>query len=118
PASSAPRFSRIEVDGGRINFKLADEKIPFAFIGVTGTVETDRPGRWRMDLQATPWRAAVILQQAGTIHLSGEVGGTSSRLRPAALDVSWTGASVSDVLRLARGNDFGVRGALALSVNA
>lgn len=118
PASSAPRFSRIEVDGGRINFKLADEKIPFAFIGVTGTVETDRPGRWRMDLQATPWRAAVILQQAGTIHLSGEVGGTSSRLRPAALDVSWTDASVSDVLRLARGNDFGVRGALALSVSA
>ena len=118
PAVVAPRFRRIDVDGGRINFKLADDKLPLAFIGVSGTVETDRPGRWRMDLQATPWRAAVVMQQAGTIHVSGEVGGTSSRLRPAALDVSWSDASVSDVLRLLTADDHGVRGGLAISMNA
>ena len=116
--SSPLRFRRIEVDGGRINFKHGDEKLPFAFVGVTGNVETDRPGRWRMNLDATPWRAAVVLQQVGTIHLSGDLGGTSSRLRPAALDVSWNDASLSDVLRLARRDDDGIRGALALSVNA
>jgi AsmA-like protein len=116
--SSPLRFGRIEVDGGRINFKNGDEKLPFAFVTVKGTVETDRPGRWRMNLDATPWRAAVVVQQAGTIHLSGDLGGTSSRLRPAALDVSWTDASISDVLRLAGGNDFGTRGALAMAINA
>jgi uncharacterized protein involved in outer membrane biogenesis len=116
--SSAVRFRRIEVDGGRINFKNGDEKLPLAFVGVKGAVETDRPGRWTMNLDATPWRAAVIVQQAGTIHLSGDLGGTSSRLRPAALDISWTNASISDVLRLAGGNDFGIRGALALAVSA
>jgi uncharacterized protein involved in outer membrane biogenesis len=115
---SALRFSRIEVDGGRINLKSGAEKLPFAFVGVNGTVETDAPGRWRMNLDATPWRAAVITQQAGTIHLSGDIGGTSSRLRPAALAVSWTEASLSDVLRLAGGNDFGVRGATAMAVSA
>ena len=114
----ATRFRRIEVEGGRINFKLADEKLPFAFVGVSGAAETDRSGRWRIDLQAIPWRAAVVLQQAGTLHVSGEVGGTSSRLRPAALDISWMGASLPDVLRLARGDDFAVRGALALSIDA
>ncbi|HXQ27493.1 MAG TPA: AsmA family protein [Candidatus Acidoferrales bacterium] len=118
PASLAPRFRRIEVEGGRINFKLGDEKLPLAFLGVTGTVEADRPGRWRIDLQATPWRAAVVMQQAGTVHVSGEVGGTSSRLRPAALDVSWSDASVSDVLRLVAADDHGVRGGLALSMSA
>ncbi len=116
--SSAVRFRRINVEGGRINFKNGDEKLPLAFVGVKGTVETDRPGRWTMNLDATPWRAAVVVQQAGTIHLSGDLGGTSSRLRPAALDISWTDASISDVLRLAGGNDEGIRGAVALAISA
>ncbi len=116
--SSPLRFGRIEVDGGRINFKNGDEKLPFAFVAVKGTVETDRPGRWRINLDATPWRAAVVVQQAGTVHVSGDLGGTSSRLRPAALDVSWTDASISDVLRLGGGDDFGIRGALAMAINA
>jgi hypothetical protein len=115
---SAPYFRRIEVEGGRINFKRGEEKLPFAFVGVNGTVQTDRPGRWQMDLAAIPWRATVILQQAGTLHVSGDVGGTSSRLSPAALNISWRDASVSDVLRLARNDDSGVRGALDLSIDA
>ncbi len=116
--SAALRFTRIDVDSGRINFKRGDEKLPFAFVGVTGYLEPEGPGQWRMDLEATPTRAAVVIQQAGTLHLSGLVGGTSSRLRPAALDLAWTNASISDVLRLARGTDYGVRGNLAVRINA
>ncbi len=115
---AAVRFRRIDVDGGRVNFKNGDEKLPLAFVGVKGNLETDRPGRWIMNLDATPWRAAIVVQQAGTIHVSGDLGGTSSRLRPAALDISWTDASISDVLRLAGGNDAGIRGALAMVINA
>ncbi|HXX71103.1 MAG TPA: AsmA family protein [Candidatus Acidoferrum sp.] len=116
--SASTRFQRIEIDGGRINFKISDEKLPFAFVGVTGAVETNGPGRWRLNLQATPWRAAVVLQQAGTIQVSGNVGGTSSRLRPAAIEVTWAGVSLPDVLRLVHNEDFGLRGALLLSVDA
>jgi len=116
--STSTRFHRIEIEGGRINFKISDEKLPFAFVNVTGAVETNGPGRWRLNLQATPWRAAVVLQQAGTMQVSGNVGGTSSRLRPAAIEVTWAGVSLPDVLRLARDDDFGLRGALFLSVDA
>jgi hypothetical protein len=116
--STALRFTRINVDSGRINFKRGDEKLPFAFVGVTGYLAPEGPGQWRMDLEATPSRAAVVIQQAGTLHLSGLVGGTSSRLRPAALDLAWTEASISDVLRLARGTDYGIRGNLAVLINA
>ncbi len=112
------RFDRILVDGGRINFKRGDEKIAFAFTDVKGSVEPDSPGQWRIDLEAVPTRAAVPLQQAGLIHLAGQVGGTSSRLRPAKFALSWQDASISDVLRLARGYDFGVRGDFALALNA
>ena len=118
PPSSPLRFTRVEVDSGRVNFKRGEEKIPFAFTGVNGFLEPDGAGRWRFDLEAVPSRAAVVLQQAGMLHLSGHVGGTSSRLRPAALDLSWTDASISDLLRLARGYDYGVRGAFALSLHA
>ena len=117
-ASPALRFRRIEVEEGRLNFKRGDQKLPFAFVGVTGAVEANRPGRWSIDLHGTPWRAAAMTQQAGAVHLSGEVGGTSSRLRPAVLDVEWPDASVSDVLRLVRGDDDGIRGFLSLVVNA
>ena len=116
--SSPLRFRKIEIDGGRVNFKQGDEKLPFAFVDVSGSVETDSPGLWRIDLDATPWRAAVLLQQVGTIRVSGHVGGTSSRLRPAALDLSWSDASLSDVLRLASDDDDGIRGTLALDLNA
>jgi AsmA-like C-terminal region/AsmA family len=115
---AALRFTRIDVDSGRINFKRGDEKLPFAFVGVNGRIEPEGSGRWRMDLEATPSRAAVEIQQPGTLHLIGHVGGTSSRLRPAVLEISWGNASVSDVLRLARSYDYGVRGTFALALSA
>jgi len=119
PAVKQPlRIGRIEVDSGRINFKRAEDKLPFALASVNGYLEPDGPGRWRLDLAAIPSRAAVIVQQAGVLHMAGHLGGTSSRLRPAAIDFSWQGASISDVLRLTRSRDYGIRGTLALAVNA
>ena len=118
PATSVLRFRRVEVDGGRINFKNGDEKIAFAMTNVKGALETESPGRWRIDLDAIPSRAAVIVQQVGTLHLAGHLGGTSSRLRPAQLELSWRDASITDVLRLARTYDYGVHGTLAVSVSA
>ena len=112
------RFDRILFDDGRINFKRADEKIPFALTEVTGSVEPDAPGRWRIDLQTVPTRAAVPLQQPGLVHVAAQVGGTSSRFRPVTLALSWQEGSVSDLLRLTRGYDFGVRGDFSLAVNA
>src|ERR1700723_3500186 len=122
PSSSLPgaavRFGRIDVTSGRINFKRGDEKLPFALTNVKGYMEPDRSGRWTLNLEAVPTRAAVLLQQAGTIRVSGHGGGTSSRLRPAVLDLAWDDASLSDLLHLAHGYDFGVRGDLGLVVHA
>ncbi len=120
PSSPAPpvHFGRIDVTSGRINFKRGDEKIPFALTNVNGYIEPDRSGVWTLNLEAVPARAAVLLQQAGTIRVSGHVGGTSSRLRPAVLDLAWNDASLSDLLHLAHGYDFGVRGDIGLLVHA
>lgn len=115
---SAPLFRKVEVDAGRINFKRQDEKLPFAFVGVTGTLDAESSGRWRLDLVAVPTRAAVIAQDPGILHLVGHLGGTASRLRPAELEIDWSEASIPDVLRLLTDRDYGLRGALGVSVVA
>jgi hypothetical protein len=116
--SETPRLYRISIDGGRINFKRGADKLPFALVDVSGSVDERSPGRWAISLEAEPMRAAVNLQEAGTLYLTGEVGGTSSRLRPANLYLRWEDASLSDVLRLAFGYDYGVRGRQDLELRA
>lgn len=111
-------LNRIEVDAGRINFKIEDKKLPFALVDVTGSVDPETPSRWHIDLEAEPLRATVVLQRPGTLRVVGEVGGTSSRLRPANLQFYWTDASVSDLLRLALEQDAGIRGLLNMEIDA
>ncbi len=106
------RVSQIEIGGGRINFKRGADKLPFALVDVTGYLNLQSSGRWSLDLEAHPMRAAVVLQRSGTLRLRGTVGGASARLQPASLSLSWDSASLADAARLARGTDYGLRGLL------
>jgi hypothetical protein len=114
----ANRLQKIEIEDGRINFKSGDEKLPFAFLGVSGSVEQVSPGRWRLQLEAQPWRSGVTLQSTGTLMVRGDVAGTSARLQPAQIQVHWGKVSLADLLRLSRGQDYGVRGIFALDGTA
>jgi hypothetical protein len=116
--TAANRLNRIEIDDGRVNFKIADEKLPFAFTGVSGTVEQISAGRWQLQLQAEPWRSGAALQSAGIVSVRGDVAGTSARLQPAEVHVHWERSSLADLLRLFRGRDYGVRGTFALDATA
>ena len=118
PVAAVNRLQKIDFDEGRINFKTADNKLPFAFTGVSGSVEQISPGRWQLQLQAQPWRSGVSLQSAGTIKVVGDVAGTSTRLQPAEITLHWSEASMADVFRLFRGQDYGVRGVFALDATA
>jgi hypothetical protein len=109
---------RIDVDGGRINFKQGDNKSPFALVDVSGRVEQNGAGRWQLDLEARPMRAGVELQDIGTLRLRGSIAGTTARLQPAELNLTWRAASLADALRLVRQNDYGMRGQLAVDLNA
>jgi hypothetical protein len=114
----AARPSRIDVQGGRINFKQGENKSPFALVDVSGRVERNGAGRWELDLEARPMRAGVELQDIGTLRLRGSIAGTTARLQPAEVALTWRAASLADALRLARQNDYGMRGQLAVDLNA
>jgi hypothetical protein len=118
PADSVNHLQKIEFDEGRINFKTGDEKRPFAFTNVSGSVEQMAPGRWQLRLEAQPWRSGVPLQSTGTLQVRGEVAGTSARLQPAEFQLHWDKVSIADLFRMITGNDFGVRGAFTLHGNA
>jgi hypothetical protein len=118
PAELAAHASQIDIDAGRINFKKGAEKLTFALVDVSGSLNLQSTGRWYLDLQAQPMRAAVILQRSGTLHMQGTVGGTSTRLQPADLRLSWQSASLADAARLARGTDYGLRGVLDADFSA
>jgi AsmA-like C-terminal region len=113
-ASSANRLERIDIDEGRIDFKAGDDKVPFAFTGVSGTVQQVSRGRWRVELRAQPWRSGVTLQSTGMVFVRGEVAGTSARLQPAEIHVHWEDVSLADLFRLFHGQDYGVRGLLTV----
>jgi len=116
PAAVAPanRLQKIEFDDGRINFKTVNDKQPFAFTGVSGSVEQVSPGRWQLQLEAQPWRSGVTLQSTGTMQVRGDLAGTSARLQPAQITLHWGQVSLADLFRLLRGQDYGVRGVFAL----
>lgn len=114
----ANHLQKIEFDEGRISFKAGDDKLPFAFTSVSGSVEQTAPGRWHLEIKAEPWRSGVPLQSTGTLRVRGEVAGTSSRLQPANLHLHWDRASVADLFRMITGSDSRVRGAFALDADA
>ena len=116
--TAANRLQKIDIDDGRINFKIGDEKLPFAFLGVSGSVEQVSSGRWRLRLEAQPWRSGVELQSPGTLMVRGDVAGTSARLQPAEVQVHWGKVSLADLLRLLHGQDYGVRGTFSLDGTA
>jgi uncharacterized protein involved in outer membrane biogenesis len=118
PADSGNHLQKIEFDEGRINFKTGDEKRPFAFTNVSGSVEQMSPGRWQLRLEAQPWRSGIPLQSTGILQVRGEVAGTSARLQPAEIQVHWDKVSIADLFRMITGNDYGVRGAFALDGSA
>ena len=117
-AESTYRLRKIDFDEGRINFKIGNEKRPFAFTDVSGSVEQVSSGRWQVQLEAQPWRSGVLLQSTGVLQVAGYVAGTSTRLQPAQIHVHWEKVSLADLFRMVTGNDSGVRGQFALDGNA
>jgi AsmA family len=117
-APETNRLLKIEFDDGRVNFKTRSDKLPFAFTGVSGSVEQVSPGRWQLQLEAQPWRSGVSLQSAGTLKVSGDLAGTSTRLQPAQISLHWDRVSLADLSRLARGQDYGLRGEFSLDATA
>lgn len=115
---NTPRFSRLVVEAGRINFKRGPEKLSVALRGVDGRFTAQSDGLWQFELEAELFRAGVTLQQPGTLRLRGVWSSTSARQPPAVVELAWRDASLADALRFLAGRDFGVRGSIEADLHA
>jgi hypothetical protein len=111
-----PRFPYIEAEGGRINFKLGQEKKAFALDEADFALWLESEDEWGMRLEARPMRTDANLADTGTLKLSGtfqraaQPGQTPMNLR-----FSLEEAQLGQLSRLLYGRDRGWRGALDLS---
>src|SRR5260370_3775972 len=100
PVAPVNRLQKIDFGEGRIYFKAGDDKLPFAFTSVSGSVEQTSPGRWQLHLEAQPCRRGASLQSAGTVKVSGAVAGNSTQLQPAEITLHWSEVSLAEGFRL------------------
>ncbi len=117
-ASPALRVENIHIENGRLNFKQGPDKLPFALAGLAGSLVRESDGIWRVDLSARPIHAGVIVQDPGQIDVTGRIGGKEAGRGAADLRIAWRESPLSDVLRLVRGHDYGMRGRVLIELRA
>jgi hypothetical protein len=70
-AEARPRFPYIEIDGGRINFKIGQEKKVFVLSDADFTLWLASEDEWAFHLFARPVRTDFNLNDTGTLRISG-----------------------------------------------
>ena len=108
PASARPPV--LSATDGRINLKFGADKQVFALTGVRLRAEPLPEGRWRVQLEATPWRSDRRLTETGSLQLQGEVGRSATLVSlPFRFQIGLERGSVSQLVALVRGSEPWVR---------
>jgi hypothetical protein len=115
-AEVRPAFPYIQADRGRINFKLRQEKKPYALSEADFGLWQDSEDAWSLRLEARPIRTDLNLSDTGVLKISGSWRRAPVlRQTPLAFSVRWQGAQLGQASELGYGNDAGWRGTIRLS---
>jgi AsmA family/AsmA-like C-terminal region len=110
-----PAFPYIEADDGRINFKIGEEKKPYALTNADFSLWQDSENSWGLRLEASPVRTDYNLTDTGTIRLSGTwLRASTLRQTPMSFSMQWTGGQLGQATQLIYGNDMGWRGGVRM----
>ncbi len=112
-AGPAPRFPYIEATGGRVNVKLAEEKLPYSITDADFALWLPSPQVWRVRLTGQPARTDLNLNDPGVLRIEGDLqrAGKAADV-PVNLRASWHDAPMGEASRILSGNDMGWRGTL------
>ena len=113
---SRPGFPYIEADDGRINFKIRQEKKPYALTGADFSLWQDSENSWGMRLRAQPVRTDFNLSDTGTLRVEGTWQRAATlRETPLQFGVLWDDGQLGQLTKLASGTDKGWRGSVQVS---
>ena len=106
-----PGFPYIEADRGRINFKLGQEKKPYALTDADFGLWQDSENAWAMRLKAQPVRTDSNLSDTGLLRVDGAWQRASTlRQTPLQFNLQWERAQLGQLTKLLTGSDKGWRG--------
>jgi len=111
-----PRFPYLQVENGRINLKLRQEKTVYALEDADFALWLASENEWRLRLDARPMRSDVSLSDTGRIQVTGSFQRAPAlRNTPLKLRITLENAQLGQLTKLIYGRDRGWRGAADLS---
>ena len=114
-AGPAPRFPYIEATGGRVNIKLAEEKLPFSLTDTEFALWLPTANHWRVRLKGQPARTDTFITDPGVMRLEGDLErATTAGAVPIRLRLNWHDAPLGEASHILTGQDRGWRGNLNL----
>lgn len=110
-------FPYIEASQGRINFKLGQEKKPYALMEADFSLWQESENEWRIRLKTRPVSSNFNLTDTGVLQIRGSwYRADSLRQTPVQFTVDWNGGQLGQLTKLVYGADKGWRGAINLNV--
>jgi uncharacterized protein involved in outer membrane biogenesis len=116
-SEARPAFPYIQVSSGRINFKIGQEKKPYALINADFALWQESENTWGIRLKAEPSRVDVNLNDTGTLRVNGTWQRAASlRETPLQFNVEWDRPQLGQLTKFLSGEDKGWRGAVQLDM--
>jgi hypothetical protein len=108
-----PRFPYIEAEGGRINFKIGQEKKVYVLNEANFAFWLAAENEWAFRLEARPTRTDISSSDTGLVRISGRFQ-RAARLQdmPVNIRLSLQNAQLGGLTKLVWGRDRGWRGTL------
>jgi hypothetical protein len=114
-SETRPGFPYIEATAGRINFKVGQEKKPYALLNADFALWQESENTWGARLKAEPLRTDMSLSDTGLLRMSGTWQRAGSlRETPLQFSLQWDRAQLGQLTKLVSGNDKGWRGEVRL----
>ena len=113
-----PAFPYLEATHARINFKVGQEKTPYALSDADVALWQESENSWGARLTAEPVRTEFNLTDTGLLRVEAtwERAANFSET-PLRATVSWQKGQLGQITKLFSGRDRGWRGAITLNVN-
>jgi uncharacterized protein involved in outer membrane biogenesis len=116
-SEARPAFPYIQVNSGRINFKVGQEKKPYALTNADFALWQDSENTWGIRLKAEPFRSDLSLNDTGLLRVTGTWQRAASlRETPLQFSVEWDRPQLGQLTKFLSGEDKGWRGAVQLDV--
>ena len=113
-----PAFPYLEATHARINFKIGQEKTPYALSDADVALWQESDNTWGARLRAQPVRTEFNLTDTGVVRVNA-IWQRSEHLNetPLQATVSWQKGQLGQITKLFSGRDRGWRGDITVSVN-